>query len=161
VDYAKWLSEQTGNRYRLPTEAEWEYAARAGTQTRRYWGDDPDSACKYANVYDRTAKQKLNFDWSHHDCDNGYVVTSPVGRFEPNRFKLYDMLGNVWEWTCSAYDEGYGGAEQRCQDEGDVRRSLRGGAWDDIPRYVRSADRNGNEPSERDGDIGFRVAQDL
>jgi formylglycine-generating enzyme required for sulfatase activity len=161
VDYAKWLGEQTGKRYRLPTEAEWEYAARAGTQTRRYWGDDPDDACKSANVYDRTAKEAFKFDWPHHDCDDGYAVSSPVGRFEPNGFKLYDMLGNVWEWTCSAHDKDYGGAEQKCLESGDTSRSLRGGSWYYEPRYVRSAGRYRNAPSRRDVDIGFRVAQDL
>ncbi len=160
MDYAKWLGGQTGKRYRLPTEAEWEYAARAGTQTRRYWGDDPDEACKYANVADQTAKEQ--FAWSGvHNCSDGYAVTSPVGRFKPNDFKLYDMLGNVWEWTCSAYDENYGGAEQRCLDAGDSSRSLRGGSWNNVPRGVRSAWRDRDTPSIRGYYLGFRVAQDL
>ncbi len=84
-----------------------------------------------------------------------------MGIFKPNGFKLYDMLGNVWEWTCSAYDKGYGGAEQRCLEEGEASRSLRGGSWYFTPRYVRSAYRYRDEPSKRYDSFGFRVAQDL
>ena len=160
VSYAKWLSEQTGKSYRLPTEAEWEYAARAGTTTRRYWGDDTNKACDYANVYDQTSKRAFKNDWTHHDCDDGFAVSSPVGRFKPNAFRLYDVLGNVWEWTCSEYDEIYAGAEKRCITEGDSDPSLRGGSWDYVPRNVRSAARNWNKPSGRFDAIGFRLAQD-
>ena len=160
VAYTKWLNEQTGKAYRLPTEAEWEYAARAGTTTRRYWGDDPDQACEHANVADKSAADL--FEWSGvHKCDDGYAVTSPVGRFKHNDFKLYDMLGNVWEWTCSEYDGNYGGAEKHCQNEGDAGRSLRGGSWDDRPGGVRSAVRYYGGPSERGSYLGFRLAQDL
>ncbi len=161
VAYTRWLSEQTGKTYRLPTEAEWEYAARAGTKTRRFWGDDANQACEYANVHDRKSKHVFNFDWSHHHCDDGHAVTSPVGRFKPNGFKLYDMLGNVWEWTCSEYDDSYAGAEKRCQSEGDASRSLRGGSGDNEPRNVRSASRYRFWPSLRNDSFGFRLAQDL
>ncbi|RKZ92232.1 MAG: hypothetical protein DRR19_04810, partial [Candidatus Parabeggiatoa sp. nov. 1] len=114
TDYAAWLSEQTGHQYRLPTEAEWEYAARAGTETARYWGNNPDDACAYANVHDNTSKEVNGYSWTHHDCTDGYAKTAPVGHFQPNAFGLFDVLGNVWEWTCSEYESSYQGAEQRC-----------------------------------------------
>ena len=105
--FARWLTNKSGGRYkfRLPTEAEWEYACRGGTRTARFWGDDPDDACRYANVHDLTSKRVNKFNWTHHNCNDGYAVTSPVGSFESNDFNLYDMLGNVDEWCEDLYDE--------------------------------------------------------
>jgi len=119
VAYAKWLSQKTGKRFRLPTEAEWEYAARAGTKTARYWGNDPDEACGYASVYDPQAKREFGIDWESHSCDDGYKVAAPAGSFKPNAFGLHDMLGNVWEWTCSEYKKSYDGSEQKCSVSAD------------------------------------------
>ena len=94
--FADWLSKRSKQKFRLPTEKEWEFAARAGTDESRYWGNNPDWACRYANVND----ESLN---SQHKCNDGFMGRATVGRFEPNPFGLYDMLGNVWEWTSSAY----------------------------------------------------------
>ena len=162
VAYAEWLSEQTRETYRLPTEAEWEYAARAGTQTARYWGDDPGLACRYANVHDETSKQVNPFDRTYHACDDGFAQTAPVGRFQANAFELHDMLGNVWEWTCSTYDENYGGAEQEYISKNHTDpRVLRGGSWGDNPPWVRVASRYGYTPDFRHFSLGFRLARNL
>lgn len=159
--YAAWLSEQTGRRYRLPTEAEWEYAARAGTQTTHYWGDAPDAACTYANVHDQTSMRENNLSAPPHPCDDGYAKTAPVGQFQPNAWGLYDMLGNVWEWTCSAYRGEYDGTEQRCAKPSHAGfLSIRGGAWHSGPQSVRSTARNGLLPDRQYGGLGFRLAAD-
>jgi len=155
--YAQWISNETGERYRLLTEAEWEHAARAGTTTARYWGDDADQACRFANVADRTIA-RANPGWTVHACDDGYLYTSPVGSFLPNAWSLHDMLGNVSEWTCSVFDGAYVGAENRCDDQGNDR-VLRGGSWKSPPGGVRSAVRDWSPPGERHFTLGFRLAR--
>jgi len=161
VAYAEWLSQQTGQQYRLPTEAEWEYAARAGTETARYWGNDPDKACGYANVHDNTSKKENGYSWTHHNCTDGYAQTAPVGQFKPNKFGLYDMLGNLWEWTCSQYESKYSGKEQRCAKNVNEnnRLSLRGGSWDNGATRLRSANRVDRRPTVRNGVVGLRLAR--
>ena len=156
--YARWLSTKTGKRYRLPTEAEWEYAARAGTETARYWGDEESAACLYANVADQ-AQKRAGWKGQFFSCFDGYKYTAPVGSFRPNRFGLYDMLGNVWEWTCSDYAERYDGTESSCGSG--PRRVNRGGSWTFLPDYVRSATRNKDFTTSRYSNLGFRLARDI
>jgi formylglycine-generating enzyme required for sulfatase activity len=128
----------------LPTEAEWEYAARAGTTTRYWWGDDLGRG--RANCYDCGSK------WDGKQ-------TAPVGSFEANPFGLYDTAGNVWEWTCSAYSGPYDGSESQCAPSGGVLRVLRGGCWLCIGQNLRSADRLEDGPGFRHVHIGFRLAR--
>jgi formylglycine-generating enzyme required for sulfatase activity len=142
--YAEWLSQQTGQKYRLPTEAQWEYAARAGTETRYWWGNSIGS-------------NKVNCPNS--ECGDRFKYMAPVNSFAPNPFGLYDMLGNVWEWTCSEYSSSYNGNEKSC-NEFAKRLSLRGGSWYIVAWGMRSADRNDGEPSERSAYLGLRVARD-
>ena len=151
-----WLRKKTGRPFRLPTEAEWEYAARAGTTTARYWGNGTDErACRYASVADKAHGWESNFP-----CDDGYSFTAPVGSFLPNAFGLYDMLGNVWEWCRDWYDRFYYARSPRKNPQGPPAgryRVLRGGSWRYYPSYVRCANRGNDEPASRDDDAGFRL----
>jgi formylglycine-generating enzyme required for sulfatase activity len=155
--YVRWLSKQSGKPYRLPSEAEWEYAARAGSTTARYWGDDPDQACGFANVADKSLFSAL-------ECSDGYRETAPVGVYRPNAFGLYDTIGNVWEWTGDCYDDSYRKSPRDCSQmtSGDSQpRVLRGGGWLNIPRFARSANRYWYSVGDRYYDLGFRVARTL
>ena len=145
--------------FRLPTEAEWEFTARAGTTTPKYWGDATEDACKYGSVSDPTAKNKFGFAWRVHNCEDGYEATAPVGSFNPNGFGIYDMLGNVWEWTCSEYKETYDGSEQTCTGKA-ARYVLRGGSWSSGTNGVRAARRISEIPDFRIDSLGFRLARD-
>ena len=148
--YAAWLSEQTGKHYRLPSESEWEYAARAGTETAYSWGDE--IGVNRANCDGSGSK------WSGKQ-------TSPVGSFEPNAFGLYDMHGNVWEWVEDCWHDNYEGAptDGRAWTSGCAPDSavVRGGSWYYVPRDLRAASRFRGTPSNRDSFIGFWLVQDL
>ncbi len=161
--FARWMGEVHNGTvtFRLPTEAEWEYACRAGTQTARHWGEDPDEACGYANTHDRSMKEALDFFWPHHDCDDGYVLTAPVGRFRPNPFGLYDMLGNVYEWCRDRYmGDAYSRRERfnPVVEEG-IQRVIRGGSFRDGPKQVRCAARDRNPENDRKALVGFRLVR--
>ena len=165
IAYVEWLSRKTFKNYRLLSEAEWEYAARAGTKTYRYWGDDGNLSCSYANGADQTAKNQLQgaSNWAVANCNDGYAYTSPVGSFKPNRFGLYDMLGNVWQWTQDCWNPNYSGApaDGSAWTVGECRqRILRGGSWENLPMDIRSAVRAGGDAKKRSYDSGFRVARD-
>jgi len=161
--YVAWLSGKTGKAYRLLTEAEWEYAARAGSTTRYYFGDQDDDFCRFGNGADQTAK-KTHPEWTVLPCDDGYLTTAPVGSFKPNRFGLYDMLGNVWQWVEDCYANSYRDApiDGTARTRVDCRlHSLRGGSWNDSAKSVRSASRNGVATEERNNTDGLRVARSL
>ena len=161
-EYLVWLKQRTGEAYRLPTEAEWEYAARGGTTTSRYWGDVAE-ACRYANVADRTAKTNYP-DVEIFDCDDRALYTQRVAQYGPNPFGLYDVLGNVWEWTADCWHENYAGAPadgRAWEAAGDCSRVIRGGSWFFNPAWVRSAFRLWFSPDDAFNDLGFRVARTL
>lgn len=164
--YARWLSEQTGKTYRLPTEAEWEYAARGGTESSRFWGENVADACRFANVLDQTPGLTDAITDETHTCHDAYFYLAPVGRFRGNGFGLRDVLGNAWEWSCSTYVAQYGEKEQHCDEEvttidGDIYKVLRGGSWRFGPLRVRAANRSSAAPRARFDDVGFRLASDL
>lgn len=160
-----WLSKKEGVKYCLPTEAEWEYAARAGTQTRYSSGDDPQSLLKVANLFDTDAKKNWQ-EWQGYALDghDGFEFTAPVGSFAPNTFGLYDMHGNVWEWCADWYDENYY-ARSPLNDpagpETGTVRVRRGGSWHTWPLYVRSSYRNWNSSSTRYTLVGIRLLREV
>ena len=149
VAYVRWLSGQTGERYRLPSEAEWEYAARAGTETAYSWGNE-------------IGRNRANCDGCGSQWD--LWQTAPVGSFGPNGWGLHDMHGNVWEWAQDCWNDSYRGApsDGSAWESGECpRRVLRGGSWRFNPRGLRSAIRNGRTSAARDFGNGFRVARTI
>ncbi len=168
--YLGWLGKKTGKDYRLLSEAEWEYAARAtttrGTNTRYTFGDDDNTMCRYGNVADRTARQTIPgaTAWTTYPCSDGYAYAAPVGLFAANAFGLYDVHGNVWEWTEDCYNGNYIGApgDGAAWTSGDCEhRVIRGGMWGSSPSSVRTARRLKDQIATRTQNIGFRVARAL
>ena len=159
--YVAWLSDETGEEYRLPSEAEWQYAARAGTRTARYWGERETEQCRYANGADE-ALREAEPDPPIAFCSDGYPETAPVGSFEPNGFGLHDVMGNVQEWTQDCWSRGYAGtpADGGPRETGDCsQRNLSGGSWAMGPWHLRSASRFGARPGIRHHGFGFRVVR--
>ncbi len=164
--YAAWLSRETGESYRLPSEAEWEYAARAGTRTARYWGESASGQCGYANGADAAVKRRdSDWPWAVAECSDGYARTAPAGSFEPNAFGLHDVLGNAWEWVEDCWHGNYddapsngdawlGGHGGECS-----RRVLRGGSWNFDPKDLRAAYRVSVDTGSWLNYFGFRVAR--
>ncbi len=144
--YANCLSIQTGYKYRLPTEAEWEYAARAGMNTQYSWGNKISS--NRANCRDCGSLPKNQI--------------MPVNSFKPNRFGLYNMQGNVAEWTCSEVDNKYRGKEQKCLTKPNQQQALiiRGGSWNSTAKQIRTSARASALPSERRNTLGFRLVKE-
>lgn len=156
---AKWLSIKHRRFFRLPTETEWEYACRAGTGSTRFWGDSSAKACQYANLADVSSSTRFS-TMAGHDCDDGYIASSPVGAFLPNGFGLYDMLGNVWEWCEDWYGEDYYKSSPKQSPPGPLTgkyRIMRGGFWLSKPGDARSANRSREVPHGRSDTYGFRL----
>ena len=164
VAYSEWLTRKTGKPYRLLSEAQWEYAARAGTQEATWWGQDAARACRFANVSDQARKRAYQLSTDAFECDDGDGSTAPVGAFKPNAFGLHDMLGNVWEWVEDCHNGSFQGAptDGAVWNEGNCnRRMTRGGSWYDKPEVVRLAQRSWTLAKDRSSNLGFRVVRPL
>lgn len=164
VKYADWLSRRANTRYRLLSEAEWEYAARAGSQATFYFGDDALKLCEHGNVADLTAQKENR--WSPViNCDDGFAKLAPIGKFRPNAFGLHDMIGNAAEWVEDCWHPTYAGvptngaawiSQSDCNS-----RVVRGGAYNNLAVGLRSATRYANPADTRIELIGFRVARPI
>jgi len=170
VAYAKWLHAKTGKNYRLPSEAEWEFVARAGSQTPWPWGENPNEACSHTNLGDELFRQQFPLfggpNWPFARCKDGYIQAAPVGSFPPNSFGVFDMIGNVWEWVQDCRSRYRGGSNDgspvvsgwfvSCS-----HRLLRGGGWHTQPPHARSATRWSVPPTHRIFHVGLRMACSL
>jgi formylglycine-generating enzyme required for sulfatase activity len=163
--YTEWLSARTGRRYRLPSEVEWEYAAKAGSRSLRPWGDAADRGCAFANTYDRTSAERYPLAWPMARCRDGFADIAPVGSLRANSFGLYDMIGNVWEWAEDCATLTYVGrpTDQRAWlwDGGCKRRIQRGGGWITGPDRSRPAFHGDGDDEDRADFVGFRVVREL
>ena len=162
VAYADWISSQTGFAYRLLSEAEWEYAARAGSQDKFFFGNEDRKLCEYANVADKTMRTRFR-DWSVLACEDGYVRTAPVGSYQPNQFGIFDTYGNVAEWVLDCgmppYDKAPTDGSAVVEGVSCQNHSYRGGSWDSSPLESSSAYRNAS--SSRNNDRGVRIMREL
>lgn len=162
---AQWLTRTEGVVYRLPTEAEWEYACRAGTRTRYPHGDDPEGLLQAGNIFDQEAAAHWP-RWQQHALPgtDGYAFTAPVGRFAPNAWGLHDMLGNAWEWVADWHGDDYYARSPRKDPQGPVDGSVRvrrGGSWHTWSFYARCGYRNWNSPQTRYTLVGMRLLREI
>jgi formylglycine-generating enzyme required for sulfatase activity len=164
VAMAAWLSKTEGKRYRLPTEAEWEYACRAGSRTRYYSGDDPQSLLGIANGFDIDTAANWP-EWKQYALQghDGFAFTAPVGSFAANTMGVYDMLGNAWEWVADYYDENYYAHSPVDDPQGPPSANVRlrrGGSWQTWAFYSRCSYRNWNSPETRYTLVGMRLLRE-
>jgi formylglycine-generating enzyme required for sulfatase activity len=160
--YVSWLSERTGQAYRLLSESEWEYMARAGSTSKYYFGSSDSSLCDYGNAAD----QSTSLSWRNKSCNDGYgEKTAPAGTFKANGFGVHDTIGNVWEWVEDCWHDSYSGApvNGRAWTTGGncSYRVLRGASTFNSPKNLRSASRGRGVTTKRASSGGFRVARDL
>ena len=162
--FIQWMSDINAGLYefRLPTEAEWEYSCRAGTKTTRYWGDDADKSCQFANLADKSLQLKFSNWVSIHQCTDNNIVTSTVGTFKPNQFGLFDMIGNMWEFCEDVYNKKAYYNHKRINplnETGGTSKVIRGGSFYSVPQGARCGNRNSISTNGRDLGIGFRVVR--
>ena len=158
--YIDWINKETSSNYSLPSEAQWEYAARSGSTTDYHFGNSKSDLCLYANVYDEVGKNINRYGWRSAPCDDGEAKSSKVGKYKASLFGLYDMHGNVWEWVEDCWKSGYYNAPSNGEVFKNTKceyRVTRGGSWYNIPLGVRSANRYWYMQTYRSFNLGFRL----
>lgn len=164
--YAEWLSNKTGRKYRIPSTVEFEYASRGGRDTPWFWGTNSEEACQYANIGDRSFSRQFP-NRPSFPCDDGYVYTAAVARFEPNPFGLYDMIGNAWEWTNDCFHTDLSrspvdGSSWEAAGGGDCNfRTPKGGSWISGIGWSRAAVRSRDGAHYKSFMLGFRLAAEV
>ncbi len=169
--YAEWLSGESGQRYRLPSEAEWEYVARGGTSFPRYWGENDSRedlalslACDNANVYDASAVDALGLPGPNARCSDRAAALAPAAQYKPNAFGVYDIIGNAREWVMDCFTASYAGRPTDSRawiwQGGCEQKGVRGGSFASRPRDARAPARGSELAGHRQSDLGFRVARD-
>lgn len=167
IAYVEWLNRRSGGSYRLLSEAEWEYVARARSTTAYPWGASIHDGCRSMNGYDETILERKGNLYQgeavpYARCSDGFVNTAPVGSFEANAFGIHDMIGNMGEWTADCATPSYVAMPQDGAEGGDCsKRMVRGGSWGSQPRQLRSAERYRYNPTDVDDSIGIRVAKTI
>ncbi|MBM4220075.1 MAG: formylglycine-generating enzyme family protein [Gammaproteobacteria bacterium] len=170
--YAEWLSAESGKRYRLPSEAEWEYVARGGTSFPRYWGENDSRedlalslACDFANVYDASAVDALRLPWPNARCSDRATALALAAQYKPNAFGVHDIIGNAREWVMDCFTASYAGrptdARAWIWQGGCEQKGVRGGSFASRPRDARAPARGAEPTGHRQSDLGFRVARDF
>jgi sulfatase modifying factor 1 len=166
--FAVWMAKKTGKPYRLPSEEEWEYGARANTTTARYWGANDVDACDKASMMTTATFEAMGHSEDFMDklmCGSDKAFTLPVASFDPNPFGLYDMLGSVWEWTEDCATPTHAGAPadgSAVEIKGCDKRIVKGGAFHSVPWLLRAATRGGGLPASFHAvAAGIRLARDL
>ena len=162
-DYAAWVSRQTGKHYRLPSESEWEYTARAGSISLEWWKNNPSAACTKGNIYDRTAHSSSSGK-EPLQCDDGFPFTAPVGSYRPNKFGLYDTSGNVMEWCLDSFSKTFKSHPadgSSWTNPGTLFQVVRGSSWSSPPPDNQASFRAGKNQIFGYENVGFRLARDL
>ena len=159
--YVKWLAKKTGRKFQLASEAQWEYAARAGAITLYSNGNKANKVCQIANIADQAAK-KAGRNWQITQCNDNAVYSSEVGKYRPNEFGLHDMQGNVWEWVQDCYRSDYHAAAADGSPAGPsscVNKVIRGGSFQQSAEHARLSNREKLSREQKIRNVGFRVSE--